>query len=162
LRRKRGNNVRKCIVRQPRRAVIVGSARPHPVAGNGRVAPGAASTLARVIPRRQEAASWAHREVRLPLRTNRSIGVQLERRGKGRAAVGRADVIDVAGVSASAMLRIDQVNDVVQSSRLTPAFVPPVAAAIAKHAGKVPNSRNAGSGESGTRVRVSPGVTTVC
>ena len=149
LRRKRGNNVRKCIVRQPRRAVIAGFARPHSVTGNGRVAPGAASTLARVIPCRQEAAGRAHREVRLPLRTNRGIGVQLERRGKGHPAVGRADVIDVAGVSASAVLGIDQVNDVVQGSRLTPAFVPPVAAAIAKHAGKVTNSRTPGPGKAG-------------
>jgi hypothetical protein len=95
------------------------------------------------------------------LRTGRGIGVQLEGRGKGHTAVGRADVIDVARVSASAVLGINQVNDVVQGSRLAPAFVPPVAAAIAKHAGKVTNSRNARAGKSGTRVRVSPRVTPV-
>ena len=161
LRRQRADNVRECIVRQPRRAVIGGFARPHPVTGNGRVAPGAASTLARVIPRRQEAAGRADREVRLPLRTDRGIGVQLERRGKGHTAVGRADVIDVARVSASAVLGIDQVNDVVQGSRLTPAFVPPVAAAIAKHAGKVTHGCHAGAGKNGTRVRMSPRVTAV-
>jgi hypothetical protein len=159
--RERGDNVRECIVRQPRRAVIGGFARPHPVTGNGRVAPGAASTLARVIPRRQEAAARADREVRLPLRTDRGIGVQFERRGKGHTAVGRADVINVARVSASAVLGIGQVNDVVQGSRLTPALVPPVAAAIGKYASEVTNSGNARSGKSGTRVRVSPRVTAV-
>jgi hypothetical protein len=95
------------------------------------------------------------------LRTGRGIGVQLERRGKGHTAVGRADVIDVARVSASTLLGIDQVNDVVEGSGLTPAFVPPVAAAIAKHASKVTHGCHAGAGECGAGVRVSPRVTAV-
>jgi hypothetical protein len=161
LRRERGDNVRECIVRQPRRAVIVGLARPHPVAGNTWAATSATGALARVIPRRQEAAGRADREVRLPLRTDRGIGVQLQRRGKGHTTVGRANVIDVARVSASAVLGIDQVNDVVQGSRLTPPFVPPVAAAVAKHASKVTHRCHARSGKSGTRVRMSPRVTPV-
>jgi hypothetical protein len=161
LRRERGDNVRECIVRQPRRAVIVGLARPHPVTGNGWVAPGAASTLARVIPRRQEAAGRTDREVRLPLRTGRGVGVQLERRGKGYTAVGRANVIDVARVSGSTVLGIDQVNDVVQGSRLTPALVPPVAAAIGKYASEVTHGCHAGAGKNGTCVRMSPRVTPV-
>ena len=59
------------------------------------------------------------------------------------------------------MLGIDQVYDIVEGSRLTPALVPPVAAAIAKHAGKVSHGCHAGAGKSGTRVRMTPSVTPV-
>src|SRR5439155_10275153 len=86
---------------------------------------------------RQESARRADREIRLPLRTGGGIAVQLERRAKGHTAVGGADVIDVASISAGAVLGIDQVNHVVEGGRLTPAFVPPIATAIRKHAGEV-------------------------
>jgi hypothetical protein len=97
----------------------------------------------------------------LPLRTRRGIRVQLEGRGKGRTAICRTDVINVARITASAVLGIDQVNDVVESSGLTPAFVPPVTATIAKHAGKVTHGCHAGAGECRAAVRVSPRVTAV-
>ena len=100
------------------------------VARNGRVTRGAAGALARVIPRGEESAGRANRKVRLPLRTGRGIGVQLERRAKGHTAVGGANVIDVARVSASAVLGIDQVNDVVEGSRLDPS---PRAASSRRH-----------------------------
>ena len=53
-----------------------------------------------VIPRGEEGASFADREVGLPLGLGGvSVGVQLERRAEGHAAVGGADVKDVAGVT---------------------------------------------------------------
>ena len=107
--------------RQPGRAVVGGLARPHPVARNGRVTLAAAGALARVIPHGEEGATRADRKVGLPLRTGSGIGVQFEWRAKGHAAVGGADVIDVAGIGAGAVLGIDQVNDAVEGGRLTPA-----------------------------------------
>ena len=86
------------------------------------------ANLAPVIPRREEGAGRADRDVRLPLRTGRGIAVQLERRAKGHTTVGGADIIDVARISAGAVLGIDQVNHVVVGGRLTPALVSPVAA----------------------------------
>src|SRR5205814_1531845 len=82
LPRQRRDYVRERIVRQPSHTVVVGLARPHLVAGNGRVAGSAGSAFTRVIPRREEAAAWADREVRLPLWAGGGITVQLERRGK--------------------------------------------------------------------------------
>jgi hypothetical protein len=41
---------------------------------------------------------------------------QLERRAKGHTAVGGTDVKDVARITASAVLGIDQVNDIVECS----------------------------------------------
>ena len=108
---------------------------------------------------RQEGASRADRKVRLPLRTGSGIGVQLERRAKGHTAVGGADVIDVARVGASAVLGIDQVNEIVEGGRLTPALVPPVATVIGKHAGEVgvdATSSDARAGEGGPGVGVGP------
>src|SRR2546428_344886 len=64
-----GDYVREHIVRQPRHAVVVGLAPPHPVAGNGRVTLGAGRAFASVIPHREEGASRADRKVGLPLRT---------------------------------------------------------------------------------------------
>ena len=40
--------------------------------------------------------------------------------------VGGANVEDVARIAASAVLGIDQVNEIVKRGRLTPALVPPV------------------------------------
>ena len=74
-----------------------------------------------VIPRREEGAASADRDVRLPLRTGRGIAVQLERRAKGHTAIGGADVIDVASVTAAPCCGIDPVNHVVEGRRLTPA-----------------------------------------
>ena len=70
-------------------------------------------------------------------------------------AIGGTDVIDVASVTARTVLGIDQGNDVVEGSGLTPALVPPVAAAIAKHAGEVTHRCNARAGERRTGVGVS-------
>src|SRR5438094_5196478 len=139
LRRKRTNYIRERVVRQPARAVIVGLARPHPVTGTGRVTILAVGVggLARVIPRCKKGASRADREVRLPLGTSTAVGVQHERRAKGYTTVGGADIEDVAGVAASAVLCIDQVNKIVDRGRLTPALVPPVAAVSAKYPGEV-------------------------
>ena len=75
------------------------------------------------------------------------VGVQLERRAKGHTTVGGANVEDVAWIAASAVLGIDQVNEVAKRSRLTPAFMPPVGTQIGKHAGKVTGRRNAGPGK---------------
>src|SRR5207342_699197 len=80
---------------------------------------------------------------------------------KGNAAVARANVIDVAGVTASAVLGVDQVNNVVKRCRFTPALVPPVAAAVRKHAGEVPNSYNARSGKARAGVGVRPSVSSI-
>src|SRR5437870_1862842 len=157
LRRQRTDYVRQRIISQPCQAVVVGLARPHPVTGNARVTISAVGALARVIPRRQEGAGRADRKVGLPLRTGGGISVQLERRAKGDTAVGGADVIDVARVTAGAVLGIDQVNYVVEGRRLTPALVPPVAAVIGRHAGKIPDSCHARSGKAGTDVGIGPG-----
>src|SRR6266480_1096228 len=160
LRRKRGDYVRKRIVRQPGRAVVIGLARPHPVTGSGRVTKSAVGALALVIPRRQESAGGAYREVRLPLSAGSSIGVQLEWRAKGHTTVGGTDIIDVARVTPSAVLGIDQVNKIVDRSRLTPALVSPVTAAIGIHAGEVGLTAAIGaarSGEGRAGIGVGPG-----
>src|SRR4029077_9243253 len=75
LRWQRADYVRERIVRQPRRAIVVGLARKHLVARRGRVTIKAAGVGAdaRVIPRRQQGATRADRQVRLPLRTVRAI-----------------------------------------------------------------------------------------
>src|SRR5437763_11690048 len=83
---KRTDYIAKGHVRKPGNAVVRGLARKHLVAWNGRVAFGAAGTPAPVIPHREEGATRAHRDVRLPLRTCRGITVQLERRTKRRSA----------------------------------------------------------------------------
>src|SRR5207244_1041460 len=75
LSRERAHYIRQCIIRQPGCAVVVGLARPHLVTGNTRVTNGAAGAVARVIPRRQEGARGADRQVSLPLRTSSGISV---------------------------------------------------------------------------------------
>jgi hypothetical protein len=59
------------------------------------------------------------------------------------------------------VLSIDQVNEVVIGGRLAPTFVSPIAAAIRKHAGKIPDSCDARSGKAGAVVGVDPTVATV-
>ena len=46
----------------------------------------------------------ADRKIGLPLRTGSRIGVQLERRAKGHATIGGANVEHVAGVGAGSVL----------------------------------------------------------
>ena len=70
------NYVRKHIVRQPALTIVVRLARPHPVTGSVRVTLCAGGALARVIPRRQQSAGRADRQVRLPLRAGTAVGVQ--------------------------------------------------------------------------------------
>jgi hypothetical protein len=54
--RQRADHVREHIIRQPRHAVVVGLARPHPVARNGWVTSGAGGALAGVVPYREHRA----------------------------------------------------------------------------------------------------------
>src|SRR5256885_4975918 len=159
--RQRGDHVRKHVVRQPASAVVVGLARPHPVTRSAWVACNAVCALARVIPRRQESASRADRKVRLPLRTGTAVGVQHERRAEGHTTICGANVENVAGITASAVLSIDQVNEIVDSSRLSPALVPPVGTKIGKHAGKVTGSRYTRSGEGCASIGVTPRATPI-
>src|SRR5438552_391899 len=156
-----GDYVREHVVRQPACAVIVGLPRPHPVTRSAWVASNAACALTRVIPCRKEGASRADRKVRLPLRTGTAVGIQQNRRAKGHTAVSRADVIHVARVAASSVLGINQVNKIIDRSRLTPAFVPPVGTKIGKHAGKVTGSRNTRSGEGCSCIAVTPRATAI-
>src|SRR6266550_2792852 len=156
-----GDYVREHVVRQPARAIIVGFARPHPVTRSAWVASNAVCAFARVIPCRQESASRADRKVRLPLRTGTAVGVQHERRAEGHTTIGGANVENVAGITASAVLSIDQVNEIVDSSRLSPALVPPVGTKIGKHAGKVTGSRYTRSGEGCASIGVTPRATAI-
>src|SRR6266446_7853357 len=156
-----GDYVREHVVRQPACAVIVGLPRPHPVTRSAWVACNAACALTGVIPCRQEGASRADRKVRLPLRTVTAVGVQHERRAEGHTTIGGANVENVAGITASAVLSIDQVNKIVDRSRLSPALVPPVGTKIGKHAGKVTGSRNTRSGEGCASIGVTPRATAI-
>src|SRR5215208_1563957 len=89
-----------------------------------------------VIPRGQEGASFADREIGHPLRLSGvRVAVQLERRTESHTAVGGTDVVDVAGVAAIG-LSIDEANYVIEGGRLTPAHVTPVSGS-AVHTGKV-------------------------
>src|SRR5206468_3668747 len=91
----------------------------------GVAAHGTIPARALVVPHGKEGASVAHRKVRLPLGLGDvGIGVQLEWRAESHSAVGRANVVNVAGVAA-AFLRIDEANNVVVGSSLTPAHVSP-------------------------------------
>lgn len=161
LRRQRRDYIRERIIRQPTHAVIVRLARPHPVTWNTGATTGTTGALARVIPCRKERAGWADRQVCLPLRTRTPVGVQLQRRTKGYAAVGGTNIINVARVTTGPVLGIDQVNHIVKSSRLTPALVSPEAPAIRKHAGEVPNSGNPRSWEGRAGIGVRPSVTAI-
>src|SRR5437016_5432634 len=138
LQRQGTGYVRERIVRQPSQTIIVGLTRMHLVAkvgGTGRLA-----TRRRprrlVVPGGEERACVTDREVRLPLRLGGvGVGVQLEWRAEGHAAVGGTNVEDVAGVTAD-FSGIVVVNDVVVSSNLTPAHVPPVSR-VGVHRAKV-------------------------
>src|SRR6266566_5212003 len=110
-----------------------------------------------VVPHGEERACVANRQVRLPLRLG-GVGVAVELEGgtEGHAAIGRADIEDVAGVRGG----IDEANYVVESGRLTPAHVSPVGRTIV-HAGEVARIGAVRTLEGGPRVGVGPGVTAV-
>src|SRR6266540_583969 len=104
-----------------------------------------------VVPHGEERACFADRQVRLPLRLGGlGVAVELEGGTEGHAAIGRADVEDVAGVVVAG----------VQGGRLTPAHVPPVGGAIV-HASEVARIGAVRTLEGGPRVGVGPGVTAV-
>src|SRR5439155_7775120 len=87
-----------------------------------------------VIPRGEEGATFADREVGHPLRLGGvGVGVQLKWRTESHPAVGGTNVVNVAGIGA-VFLRIDQANYVVEGGRLTPAHVPPVSGAAVHRA----------------------------
>src|SRR4029453_9043092 len=116
-------NIRESVVRQPTRSIIVGLARIHLVKRRIRITIDAVREIAPVIPHRQKRATRALRYVSLPLRTSCGIGVQLHRGAKGSTIIGRANVIDVASITASAVLRINVVNYPIEGGRLAPAHV---------------------------------------
>src|SRR4030095_9721220 len=110
-------NIRESVVRQPTRSIIVGLARIHLVTRRIRITIDAVREIASVIPHRQERATRALRKVSLPLRTSCGIGVQLHRCAKGSTIIGRANVIDVASITASAVLGINVVNYPIEGGR---------------------------------------------
>ena len=57
------------------------------------------------------------------------VGVQLDRRAPGQPGVGRADVVDVAQVTARTVLGVVEADDVAVGGGLAPAHVPPVVSA---------------------------------
>src|SRR5262249_55587677 len=132
LRRQGCDYVRKHIVRQPVRAIVVGLARPHPVARNSLIPLGAVGGLPGIIPDGEEGASLADRKVRFQIRTASGISVKLKWRAKGEAPIGGADVVDIGRVAAGTVLIIDVANYAIEPGRLTPALVPEVAAVIRK------------------------------
>ena len=163
LRRERADYVRERIISQPGHAVVVGLARPHSVARNRRDAHRAAGGLALVVPDGEESASVADGKIGLPLKAGSSIGIQLEWRAKGPPAVGGADVHDVAGVGASAVLGINEANYVVVGGRLTPSHVPPGVGAIHAHEVGIGGAISAAGGsEGGAVVGVGPSGAAVC
>ena len=150
----RAANVRESVVRQPTRAIIVGLARVHLVTRRIRIT---IDTVRRNHARHTISPGGchrAHRKVSLPLWTGRGIGVQLQRRSKGNTIIGGANVIDVASITASAMLGIDVVNYPIEGGRLTPAHVPPIATVVWKHKFEVADSANTRSVEGGAGIGV--------
>src|SRR4029077_4143289 len=123
----------------PGRAVIGGLPGMHLITKGGRMARLATGRYSwcLVIPRGEESTSFAGREVGLPLRLGGvGVGVQLERGAEGHAAVGGADVKDVAGVTVTGVAGgIDEGNDMVKGGRLAPALVSPVSG-VGVHGGK--------------------------
>ena len=115
-----------------------------------------------VIPRAEESASFADREVGHPLRLGGvGVGVQLEGRAEGHAAVGGTDVKDVAWIAVTGVAGgINVANDVVKGGRLTPALVSPVGG-TAVHAGEKAGCGAAGAREYGAGVGIGPGVTAI-
>src|SRR5581483_1597305 len=136
-------------------------ARPHPVTGHRRVAHRAAGALPRVIPGGQQRPAGTYGNVGLPLRTRRGVGVQLQRRPKGKAPVSRANVVNIPRITPRPMLRIHQVHKIVNRRRLTPALMPPVTAQIVKHAGKVTHSRHPRPGKSRAHIGICPAHTPI-
>lgn len=130
LKRQRRDYVREGVVRQPGRAVIGGSARPHTVTRRTRAGRLTTSRcpFTLVIPYRKKAASRAHRNVRLPLGFGRiRITIELERGAKGLTLVRRADVENIAGIPGRCVAGvIDIVNDAIESGRFAPTFVSPI------------------------------------
>ena len=126
---KRGDDVRERLICSPAESAVGGFARPHSVARNAWITLGAGGGFAFVIPHRDKAAVRAGGDVWLPLSAGRGVGVQFERRAKGRATIGGANVADVARVTVAGIARvIDVMNDAVgPHGRLAPAHVPPVA-----------------------------------
>src|SRR5215468_6064682 len=106
-----------------------------------------------VIPHSEERASLADRQVRLPLCLGGvGVAVELEEGTKGHAAIGGADVEDVAGVVVAGVGGgIDVANYVVEGSRLAPAHVSPVGRVIV-HAGEVARIGAVRTLEGGPRV----------
>ncbi|PYK63394.1 MAG: hypothetical protein DME50_17620 [Verrucomicrobia bacterium] len=88
----------------------------------------------------------------------------MEWRAKGRAAVSRANVKDVARVVIAGG-GIDIMNDMVKGGRLTPALVSPVATVIQIHAGKVAVEAGAidttRPGKAWAGIGVGPGIASV-
>src|SRR6266480_1909918 len=115
-----------------------------------------------VVPHGEERACVTDRQVRLPLPLG-GVGVAVELEGgtEGHAAIGRADVEDVAGVVVAGVRGgIDEANYVVEGSRLTPAHVSPVGGAIV-HAGEVARISAVRTLEGRPCVSVGPGVTAI-
>ena len=98
----------------------------------------------------------------MPLRLGMvDIGVQLQWRAKGNAAVGRANVKDIAGVAVAGVASgIDVANYVVVGGRLAPALVSPISGAGVRGR-EIARRATARATEGGSRVGVSPGVASV-
>src|SRR5205823_9362609 len=97
-----------------------------------------------------------------PLKAGSGIGIQFEWRAKGHPAVGGADVVDVTGIGACAVLGIDEANYMIKRGRLTPAHVPPAVGAIHAHEVGIGGAVSASGGsKGGAGVGVGPSVATV-
>jgi len=164
LQRQRAVHVRERIWRQPGCTIVVRLARVHSVARRawtGRLTTGCYARRF-VVPSGQERASVADRKVRLPLGLCMvGVGIQLDRRVEGNAAISRADVEDVARV-AVARIRggIDEANYVIVRGRLAPAHVPPVSGVVI-HTGEVARIGAVRACERWAGVGVGPGVTAI-
>jgi len=73
----------------------------------------------------------------------------------------RANVVDVTGVAASAVLGIGVVNHAIIGAWFAPSLVSPVTAAIGKHAREIAYGCYARPGKARTSIRVGPGVAAV-
>src|SRR5215208_5645 len=115
-----------------------------------------------VIPRGEESASFADREVRHPLGLGGlDVGVQLERRTESHATVSGTDIKDVARITRSGVTGgINVANYMVECGRLTPAHVPPVSR-TGVHRGEEARSAAPGAIEGRPCVGVGPGVAAV-
>ena len=131
LQRQRTGYVRGRLVTQPGHAVIGRLPGMHlvaKIAGTGGLTAGRCPR-GLVIPRGEESATFADREVGHPLRLGGiSVGVQLEWGAEGLAAISGANVKNVTGI-APVFSRIDVAHYMVEGGRLAPAHVPPVSGA---------------------------------